>query len=109
MIAATQASWQWVNLGHAFRDRRHRFIYHDVFGRLDDLEIGNSAIFLDSDLDERRNFIAGSDVCCRLNPGAVETIVQHVAIPAEFGCATPATGSLRRIRPVADVSTTCAC
>src|SRR5260370_41036213 len=99
MFAGTQASWQWVTLGHAFRDRRRRFIHHAVFGRLDDLEIGNSAIFLDSDFDERRNSIPGSDVCCGLDPGAVKTIVQHVAIPAEFGCATPATG----------VSTTGAC
>src|SRR6266404_7216909 len=90
MIAVAEPGWQWINLRHALPNRRDRFIHHYVFGRLDDFEIRNAPIFLDSDFDQRRNLAPGSDIRRRLGPCAVKTIVQHIAIPAEFRCAAPA-------------------
>jgi len=51
MIAIAEPGWQWINLRHVLRNRCNRFIHHDVFGRLDDFEIRNTPIFLDSDFD----------------------------------------------------------
>src|SRR6266478_3800819 len=98
MIAIAEPGWQWINLRHASRNSRHRFIHDDIFGRLDDFEIRNTPIFLDSDFDKRRNLRAGSDAGRRLNPGTVKTIMQHVAIPAELRCAVPAAGASTRAR-----------
>ena len=92
MIAGAEPSWQWINLRHTLRNRRDRFIHYDVFGRRDNFEIRNTPIFLDSDFDQRRNLAPGSDIRRRLDPCAVKTIVQHIAIPAEFGCTTTAAG-----------------
>ena len=92
MIAVAEPGWQWINLRHALRNRGHRFIHYDVFRRLDDFEIRNTSIFLDSDFDQRRNLAPGDDIRRRLDPCAVKTIVQHIAIPAEFGCAATAAG-----------------
>src|SRR6266513_1893195 len=92
MIAIAEPGWQWINLRHALPNRRYRFIHDDVFGRLDDFEIRNTPIFLDSAFDQRRNLAPGSDIRRRLDPCAVKTIVQHIAIPAEFGCTTTAAG-----------------
>src|SRR5437773_12316327 len=92
MIAIAVPAWQWINLRHALRNSRYRFLHHAVFGRLDDFEIRNTPIFLDSDFDQRRNLAPGSDIRRRLDPCAVKTIVQHIAIPAEFGCTTTAAG-----------------
>src|SRR5437773_11976534 len=89
MIAIAVPAWQWINLRHALRNSRYRFIHDDVFGRLDDFEIRNTPIVLDSDFDQRRNLTPGSDIRRRLDPCAVKTIVQHIAIPAEFRCAVP--------------------
>src|SRR6266480_7914442 len=92
MIAVAEPGWHWINLRHALRNRGHGFIHYDVFRRLDDFEIRNTSIFLDSDFDQRRNLAPGSDVRRRLDPCAVKTIVQHIAIPAEFGCAATTAG-----------------
>ena len=93
MIAVSEAGWRRIDLRYAFCNRCHRFIHDDIFGWLDDFETGNAPIFLDSHFDQRRNLGAGSDVGRRLDPCAVKTVVEHIAIPPEFRWGAPAIGS----------------
>ena len=92
MFAVAEAGWRRVNLRDAFCNRSHRFIHDDIFGWLDDFETGHAPISLDSHFDERRNFGAGGGVSRRLDPRAVKTVVQHIAIPPELRWAAPAAG-----------------
>src|SRR4029453_13356403 len=105
VIALHKPGRRWVNLRDAFCEHCHRFVDNHVLRRLDDFEVGNAPVFFDSNLNERRDLGAGSNGGRRLNPCAVETIVQHIAIPSEFRCASPAACSPRRIRPLADTAT----
>src|SRR3954451_14138466 len=86
MIALSEGGRRRVNFSHAFRNCRNGFIHHNIFGRFDDLELRDVTVFFDSNLYERRNFSAGSDRSRWLDPCAVKTIMQHVAIPPEFRC-----------------------
>jgi hypothetical protein len=90
MIPGAEAGRRRVNLADAFCYRGNGFVHYHVFRRLDDFESGNAAVFFDSNFHECRNFDTGSDGGGRLNPGAVKTVVQHIAIPAELRCVAPA-------------------
>src|SRR5439155_5400032 len=92
IIAVGEAGGRRINLGDLLRNCRDGFIHNSVFGRLDDFEFGNVPILFDPDFDQGRNFGAGGHVGSRLDPSAVKTIVQHVAIPAEFRCAASTAG-----------------
>src|SRR6266513_3911941 len=90
MIAIAESGRRWVNFSYPFRNRCNGFIYYNVFRWLEDFEFGNAAIFLNSNFDQVRNFGSGSDAGRLLDPGAVTTVMEHIAIQAEFRCAAPA-------------------
>ena len=90
MIAVAESGWWRVNFSDLFGNRRNGFVYDNIFGRFDDLELGDVTVFLDSNPYERRNLDTGRDCSRWLDPRAVKTVMQHVAIPAEFGCASSA-------------------
>src|SRR5215813_8000445 len=85
VIALEQAGWGRVNLRDLFRDYPDRFIYDTVFGWLDDFKSRDSAVLFNSYFNQCRDLCVRGGVRGRLNPGAVETIVQHVAVPPKFG------------------------
>ena len=84
MIAVDEPSRRRIDLRDLFGDCGDGFIHNGVLRRPNDFEFGNAAVFLDANFDQRREFRIGWDVRGRLNPGAVKTVVQHVAVPAEF-------------------------
>src|SRR6266446_5334314 len=92
MLAVAKAVWRRVNFSHAFRDCRNGFVHDDIFGWFDDFELGDAPIFLDSNFDESRDFVAGRNAGGRLNPSAVKAIMKHMAIPAELRCAASTAG-----------------
>ena len=55
MIPSDQHRRRRIDFCDLFRDRRYRFIYDGVFGRLDDLEFGNAPVLFDADFDQCRN------------------------------------------------------
>ena len=88
MTAAAEAGRQRINLRHLFRNRLDRLIDDTDPGWLYDLEIGNLPVFFDSNFDERRDLRACWNTRRRLHPFAVETVVQHVAVPTKFRCSS---------------------
>src|SRR6266566_8194054 len=92
MIAGGEAGWRPVNFAYSLSNRRYRLIDHDIFRRLDDFELGDAPIFLDSNFDESRDFVARRYAGGRLNPSAVKAIMKHMAIPAELRCAASTAG-----------------
>src|ERR1043166_8517652 len=92
MTGHAQTVWEGINLCHTFADRRDGLINDHVSRWLNDLKLRHAPILLDADLYQHGNLVAGWRRRCRLNPGAVKTIVQHVAIPAELRRRTRAAG-----------------
>ncbi|MEY2538774.1 MAG: hypothetical protein QOG67_2514 [Verrucomicrobiota bacterium] len=90
MPAVAEPGRQRINLPDPFGNRCDRFINHDVAGRFDNFEVGNVTILFDPNFYQRRNLRVRRDRRRGLRPFTVEPIVQHGAIPSEFGCAAPA-------------------
>src|SRR5882762_4530107 len=93
MFAVAEPGRQRINFGHTLRNRGDRFINNGVARWLDNFEIRNATVFFDPQLYQHGNFGAGSETRARLNPLAVEAIVQHASVPAEFRCPARPTGA----------------
>ena len=70
---------------HFFSNGFDRLIDHDVPRRPHNLEIGNAAIFFDSDFCQCRKLCSAGDHGGWLLPFAIKAIVQHVAVPSCVG------------------------
>lgn len=82
MIAAESAR-QWIDMGDAFRGGANGIVNRRVARWPNDFKIGNPAVAFDAYFREDGTRVCWIDIG-RLRPLAVETVVQHAAVPTEL-------------------------
>jgi hypothetical protein len=74
-----------IHARHFFSNDFDRVIDHDIPRRAHNLEVGNAAIFFDSDFCQCRKRCSAGDHGGWLLPFTIKAIVQHVAVPTCIG------------------------
>src|SRR5438067_9666897 len=77
----SDSGWQGIDSRDLFANSLNRFIDYNVSRRPDNFEIGNAAVFFDSNFRQGRNFCAARNHRSWLRPFAIKTVMQHVTVP----------------------------